>query len=149
MNRYLLSLCLAILLLTSCKDDEPLPVTDNLLTSVKAYDLDNNGNSADSRVDFVVLNNLNVSEYRIMVIPSSSSSSFTVSRAVSIPETSFEEVNTVPFENVYIITRLLSNLLDVNNEQIRNDLEYVVAVLVVGIGNHQLSGFSRPFTLTD
>jgi len=28
-------------------------------------------------------------------------------------------------------------------------VEYVVAVLVVGTGNHQLSEFSRPFTLKD
>jgi len=152
MNKYLLFLGLAIVLLTSCKDDEALPalqLTADLVTSVKAYDLDNNGNSSDIRVDFIVDNNLNVTEYRIMVVPSSSISSFNQSIAISIPEGNFLKIIPASSNNEYSITRLPSNLFDVNGEQIPNDLTYVIAILVVGTGNHQLSEFSTQFFLTD
>ena len=52
----------------SCSDEEPL-LSPNLVTDLRAYDLDNNGDASDIRVDFVVANNLNVTEYRIMILP--------------------------------------------------------------------------------
>ena len=108
MNKYLLFLGLAIVLLTSCKDDdEGLPLTPNLINVVKVYDLDNNGNSSDIRVDFIVDNNVNVTEYRIMVVPSSSISSFNQSIAISIPEGNFLRIIPASFNNEYSITRLL------------------------------------------
>jgi len=149
MNKYLLSLGLAIVLLTSCKDDEGLPLTPELVNRVKAYDLDNNGNSSDIRVDFKVRDNLNVTEYRAIVIPSNISNSFDVGNAITLPEERYLEIEPETFNNDYSITRLPSNFFDVNGEQIRVNLEYVVAVLVVGTGNQQLSEFSRPFTLQD
>ena len=142
---------LAILILAggllSCKDDEVLPLTPNLVNEVKAYDLDNNSNSSDIRVDFEVKNNVNVFEYRVMVIPSNTSSSFTESLAASIPETSYSEVNPESFTLEYSIKRLPSNILDINGNPIINGIEYVVAVFVFTSGNYQLSGFSKPFTL--
>jgi len=84
-----------------------------------------------------------------MIKPSSSSSSFTADLASGIPESNYFEVNPVPFENKYSISRLTSNLLDVNGDQIINGVEYVVAIFVFGTGSHQLSEFSRPFTLQD
>jgi len=141
MKKYILSLGLTIILLTSCK------LTTNLINVVKAYDLDNNGNSSDIRVDFNVTNNNNVTEYRIMVVPSNNSNSFDVGNAITLPEERYLEINPNIFENKYSITRLPSNFIDVNGEQIQVNLEYVVAVLVVGTGNHQLSEFSRPLTL--
>jgi len=150
MRNYSIFLILASLFCTSCNpDDGPLPLTPDLVTSVKAYDLDNNGNSSDIRVDFVINDNINVTEYRIMVIPSSVSNSFNESIAISIPRENFLSEFPVPFTTEYSINRLTSSLLDVNGGQIRNDIEYVVVVLVVGTGNHQLSSFSRPFTLKD
>ena len=149
MKKYTLSLIIAFLFLTSCKDDEGLPLAPDLVAKVKAYDLDNNGNSSDIRVDFGVINNLNVTEYRVMVVPSNISNSFNVGNAISLPAESYLEIVPESFKNAYSITRLPSNLFDVNGGQIRNLLEYVVAVLVVGTGNHQLSEFSRPFRLID
>jgi len=149
MKKYLLSLCLAILLLTSCKDDEGLPLTPDLVIEIRVFDLDNNGNSSDIRVDFEVRDNINVFEYRVMVIPSNTSSSFTVSLAAALPESNYLEVNPVPFETEYSIKRLPSSFLDVNGNQIINETEYVVAVLIFGTGNHQLSGFSKPLTVKD
>jgi len=148
MNKYLLSLGLASVLLTSCKDDDVLPLTPDLVTVVKAYDLDNNSNSSDIRVDFNVRDNNNVTKYRVMVISSNNSNSFDVGNAITLPEERYLEVVTEIFNNDYSITRLPSNFIDVNGEQIQVNLEYVVAVLVVGTGNHQLSEFSRPLTLT-
>ena len=84
-----------------------------------------------------------------MVIPSNTSSSFTVNHASAISESSYFDKEPVLFQTEYSITRLLPNLLDVNDEQIQVNFEYVVAVLVVGTGNFQLSEFSRPFTLLD
>ncbi len=111
MRNYFTFLGLAIVLLTSCKDDEPLPLTPDLVTSVKAYDLDNNANSSDIRVDFMVNDNINVTEYRIMVIPSSVSNSFNESIAISIPRENFLSEFPVPFTTEYSINRLTSSLL--------------------------------------
>jgi len=152
MRNYSPLLIVAIVLLTSCKDDEALsvlPLTPDLVTSVKAYDLDNNGNSSDIRVDFEVRDNINVFEYRVLIIPSNTSSSFTVSLAAALPESNYLEVNAVPFENKYSIKRLPTNLLDANGDQIINGVEYVVAIFVFGTGNHQLSEFSSPLTVKD
>jgi len=82
--------------------------------------------------------------------PSSELCSWTYSRnAITLPEERYLEKVPETFNNDYSITRLPSNFIDVNGEQIQVNLEYVVAVLVVGAGNHQLSLFSRPFTLKD
>ena len=60
--------------LLACSEEEA-PLTPNLVTEVGAYDLGNNGDASDIRVDFMVSNNLNVEEYRIMVIPAIGSAS--------------------------------------------------------------------------
>jgi len=149
MRPYSTLLIITVLIFTSCDKIPVLPLTENLVTSVNAYDLDNNGNSSDIRVDFNVRDNNNVFEYRIMIIPSSSSSSFTADLASGIPESNYLEVNTVPFETKYPISRLPSNLLDIKGDQIINGVEYVVAIFVFGTGSHQLSEFSRPFRLIE
>ena len=90
-----------------------------------------------------------MSGYRIIVVPSNIINSFDVGNAITLPEERYLEIESQTFNNDYSITRLPSNLFDVNDEQVRNNLEYVVVVLVVGIGNHQLSEFSIPFTLRE
>jgi len=148
MNKYAILLIIAVLIFTSCKDDdEGLPLTPDLVTSIRAFDLDNNGNSSDIRVDFNVRDNNNVTEYRIMVVSSNNSNSFDVGNAASLPESNYLEVNPVTFDNEYSESRLPSSLLDVNGDQIINGVEYVVAIFVFGTGTHQLSEFSRPLTL--
>ncbi len=129
---------------------EPLPqIGPDLVREIRAYDLGNIGNGSDIRVDFDVQNNLNVREYRIMVFPTNSSTSFNVAIASKLGPASYVAVLPVPIEDRYSVKRLTSGLLDVNGNPIQNRLEYVVAILVEGIGNFQLSEFSRPFTLKD
>jgi hypothetical protein len=155
----------AFILLTSCGDDPVLPLTPNQISELKAYDLNNNGNSSDIRVNFEVTDNLNVHEYRIMIIPAASSSSFQKSTAASVPEASFFKVFPEGLKNKYSIGSLPFSLLDVygdkiqgysefvrpildaNGEPIRHYLEYVATVFVLGVGDTQLSEFSRPFKL--
>ena len=146
------SLAILILVLAgllACSDDEVLPLTPDLVSEIHAYDLDNNGNSSDIRVDFVINDNLNVIEYRIMIVPSGFSTSFDNTDAASIPKTGYFEIDPEVFKNDHSIKRLPSSLLDVNGEQIQSNLEYVAAVFVLGVSNNQLSEFSGAFTLRD
>jgi len=148
MRKYAILLIVAIVLLISCNpDDGQPPLTPDLVTTVNAYDLDNNGNSSDIRVDFKVENNLNVREHRVMILQSKDSSSFILDVASSIPKDNYLVIDPVPFETTYTINRLPSTFPDVNGALIVNGVEYVVAILVEGIGNFQLSEFSKPFTL--
>jgi len=147
-NLYILIFLVAGLF--SCGDDEALPLTPELVSEIHAYDLDNNGNSSDIRVDFEIKDNLNVIEYRIMIVPSSASTSFDEGSAASIPSTSYFEIEPEVFKNEHSIKRLPSSLLDVNGSPIQNDGEYVAAVFVIGEDDKQLSQpFSLPFVLTD
>jgi len=148
MKQYSTILILVVAGLFSCEDEGPL-LTPNLVSSVKAYDLDNNGNSSDIRVDFEVKDNLNVIEYRVMVVPSGFSNSFDENDAASIPSASYLRIEPEVFKNEHSIKRLPSGFLDVNGEQIQSNLEYVAAVFVKGTGRNQLSEFSRPFRLKD
>jgi len=149
MRKYAILLITAIALLTSCKDDEAIPLTPELVIEVRAFDLDNNGNSSDIRIDFQVDNNLNVVEYRVMIVPFNLSSSFTLEIASTIPEQSYFRITPESFQIEYSINRLPVNLIDVNGNSVKNEVEYVGIVLTVGKGNNQLSEFSRPFTLKD
>jgi len=149
MRNYSIFLILASLFCTSCNPDDGF--IPKRVTEVNAFDLDNNGNVSDIRVDFIVTDNLNVTEYRIMVIPANSSNSFDQNVAVSISNDSYFEETPIPFTSEYTIPRLPSTLLDVNGALITNGVEYVVVILVVeiveGTVNYQLSEFSRPYTL--
>ena len=69
MKQSLILLIVALAGLFSCGDDEVLPLTQFQVTSVKAFDLGNGGNAGDIRVHFGVKDNLNVIQYRVMVIP--------------------------------------------------------------------------------
>ena len=77
------------------------------------------------------------------------STSFSEEIAVSIPPSSYLEVPPQSFKVEYNIDRLPAELLDVNANRIKTNIEYVVAVLVVGVGDHQLSKFSTAFILLD
>ncbi len=136
--------------LLSCNEPDPfLPLNTGLIPTVKAYDLDNNGNGSDIRVDFEVKDNNNVIEYRIMVVPSSLKNSFNEDIAASISEESYFRLVPESFENEYSIKRLPSGLLAINGTQIQNEKEYVAAVFVLGKDNVQLSGYSGQIFLRD
>jgi len=71
-----------------------------------------------------------------------------VGNAITLPEERYLEIEPEPFNNDYSI-RLPSNLVDFDGGQIRNNLEYVVAVLVVGTGTiKQIRRFKQSKMLT-
>ena len=134
--------------ISSCSEDIVPPLTPDLV-SILAYDLGNSGNASDIRVDFFVKNNLNVIEYRVMVVPSASSNAFDEGIAESLPVENLVIIFAESSKITYSINRLPSSLLDVNGAPITDGISYVVVVLAVGNGDQQLSEFSKPFTLID
>ncbi len=149
--KLLLTILIVVLagLLSCNKDEVGLPLTPELVSEIHTYDLDNNGNSSDIRLDFKVENNLNVVEYRIMIVPLSVGTSFIEEIAASVPPTNYLEVPPESFQNQYSIVRLPAGLLNVNGGQIQNGIEYVAAVYVIGEDDQQLSELSLPFILKD
>jgi len=143
-----LAILILIIGLLSCDSADPfLPLTPGLVEEIKAYDLDNNGNSSDIRVDFEVKDNLNVIEYRIMVLPSSLENAFDEDIASSIASTSYFRIEPENFTVEYSIKRLPPGLLDINGGQIQENIEYLAVVFAVGKDNFELSGYSGYFTL--
>ncbi len=75
--------------LASCSEPDLKPLSPDLVSSIKVYDLDNNGNSSDIRMSFAVENNLGVFAYRVMIVPQVLSNSFTTEAAASISQQSY------------------------------------------------------------
>ena len=142
-------LILAVFAAFSCSDDAPKPLTPELVTEVYAIDLDNNGDASDIRVDFEVLDNLNVLEYRIVILPANLKNAFDQGVAEALTGTRYLAVDVQSFELEYSVSRLPSSVLDVNGLPIVQGQPYVAVVYVVGEGTRQLSPFSREFTLQD
>ena len=150
MKKSLTILILVAAALFSCDGPKPsLPLTPDLVSKIKAYDLDNNGNSSDIRVDFLVQDNQNVEEYRIMIVPTSLSFAFNKDIAASIQPESYLEVLPQSFQVNYSLKRLPVGLLDVNGNPIINGNDYVAVLLVDGTDNQQISEFSGSFSLRD
>jgi len=140
-----------LFILFACSDDavvQVLPLSDNI-TEVNAYDLDNNNNGSDIRVDFEVSSNLNVSEYRVMILPSSSSNSFTEESALSVPQESYFSVSPQTDVLEYSINRLPANLLDVTGNQISNGIDYEVILFVIGTENQRISSKFADIIIND
>ena len=117
---------------SSCNQETEIVLTENLVEELHAYDLDNNGNASDIRVDFVVKDNLNVLEYRVMVVPEDQKDSFDESMADKVPRESYWEVYPEGFQFEYTVDRLPEDLLDINGNLISNDNDYRVFILTVG-----------------
>jgi len=133
----------------ACDDDAiVLPLNDNI-NEVKAYDLDNNNNGSDIRVGFEVSSNLNVTEYRVMIVPSSSSNSFTEDVASTVPQESYFSVSPQTDVLEYSINRLPASLLDVTGNQISNGIDYEVMLFVIGTGNQRISTESVEIMIID
>lgn len=132
----------------ACNDDEVIPLTPDLVTETKLYDLGNNGDASDLRVDFKVNDNLNVAEYRVMILPSSIPIDVSVAQALS--QSSY--VSIAPSTGItYSVNRLPASLLDVNGNAVTNGTPYTSGVLAVGTGDVQLSSgaFSGRVVLAD
>jgi len=149
MKPSLAILILALAGLLSCNEDEFLPLNPDLIVEITTYDLGNGGNAGDIRIDFEVTDNLNVEEYRIMIIPEASSSTFNEEGAEITPRTNYATIFPEAFKIEYSLDRLPSTLLDVNGSPVQNDFNYVAAIYVVGKSERQLSQFSMPFFIRD
>jgi len=137
-----------LFLLFACDKDESPQLTPNLVDETKSYDLGNNGNASDIRVDFSVNDNINVTEYRVMILPATNT--IDVSIAQSLPQSSYFSITPGTLFD-YSVNRLPSELLDINRNSVTNGNTYVVTVLVVGTDNAQISqgGFSKEIELAD
>jgi len=149
MKPSLAILILAVAGLFSCVEDEFLPLNPDLIVEIITYDLGNGGNAGDIRIDFEVTDNLNVEEYRIMIILEASSSTFNEESAETTPRTNYATIFPEAFKIEYSLDRLPSTLLDVNGSPVGNDFNYVVAIYVVGKSERQLSQFTEPFFIRD
>ena len=134
--------------LFSCSEVEPEPLTPDLVTEVRAYDLGNNGDASDIRVDFDVRDNLNVEEYRILVVPTNAGN-LDLTSAAALPPPNYMEVLSEPFTTDYSVSRLTEDLLDVTGSPIQNDRQYEIVILVKGTREFQLSDDQSSLSLED
>ena len=116
------------------------------VTNVTAADNGDNNNASDLKVSFTKApNESNIKEYRIMVVKQANAGSFTEAQAKNVPY--FDRVPIGSnFEDV-----LRPTTRDVNNEPIRNLVDYQVFVLSVsnnGSISNALSAPSAPIKLT-
>lgn len=116
------------------------------VTNVTAADNGDNNNASDLKVSFTkAANESNIKEYRIMVVKQANAGSFTEAQAKDVPY--FDRVPIGSnFEDV-----LRPTTRDVNNEPIRNMVDYQVFVLSVsnnGSISNALSAPSAPIKLT-
>lgn len=116
------------------------------VTNVTAADNGDNNNASDLKVSFTkAANEANIKEYRIMVVKQTNAGSFTEAQAKNVPY--FDRVPIGSnFEDV-----LRPTTRDVNNEPIRNSVDYQVFVLSVsnnGSISNALSAPSAPIKLT-
>ncbi|MBT2762890.1 copper amine oxidase N-terminal domain-containing protein [Paenibacillus sp. ISL-20] len=114
-------------------------------TNVTAADVSDNNNASDLKVSFTkAANETNIKEYRIMVVKQANAGNFNVAQANNVSY--FDRVPIGSnFEDV-----LRPGTRDVNNETIRNMVDYQVFVLSVSNNgsNNALSAPSAPIKLT-
>jgi len=120
------------------------------VSNVRASDVANNGNGRDLKVEFNHASDAsNISEYRIMVVPKSSSYSFDASKA-SNKNTKYTAVSTSGSSTSRVLD---ANATDIDGGEIINGKPYYVYVLSVGKGSsnniYTLSNPSLEITLQD
>ena len=147
---FILAIIAVMTMVMACDKGDPPGITPDLVTEILAFDLGNAGDASDIRVDFTVENNLNVVEYRIMVIPAGQIGLFEASEAEAVPQVHYVDI--IPedlLETEYSISRLPQGLTDIHAQTISNDNDYVVVVFVVGTGQVQLSKPTRTLSLRE
>ena len=143
--------CLVLLssILLACSSDDLIPLTPDLVSEIKVYDLGNNGNASDMRVDFRVENNLNVLEYRVMLVRAEAVGSFDVEVAAAVGSGFYYEIEPTAIDLQYSISRLPETLTDILGNVIVENQNFVVVILALGTGDRQLSEPSESITLQD
>ncbi|OKP85142.1 hypothetical protein A3844_18000 [Paenibacillus helianthi] len=120
------------------------------VSNLSVSDVDDYGDGRDLRVSFThATDETYISQYRIMVVPASYSSSFSLSDANNVSSTYYTTVSTTGSTTNQVLT---SSTRDVRGALIKDGINYKVYVLSIGNGNYSgsnvLSGESPVITLS-
>ncbi|MGF7048941.1 hypothetical protein J2T13_003449 [Paenibacillus sp. DS2015] len=118
------------------------------VTNISVSDVNDYGDGRDLSVAFNrVSDESNISHYRVMIVPSSYSSSFNLAAANAVSSANFTQVN----KTGYNLTQILSsNARDIYGALIQNGVSYKVFVLSVsnGSSSNTLSSSSSAISLS-
>jgi len=143
----LLSILVFIILVTACSDKNE-PELVQRTTEISAFDVGNEGNSSDIRVNFGMEQIAGIGEFRILVIPSALSDEFEKGSALNLSSDSYTNVKITTTDLSYSVR--LSVKTDVEGNPVTNNKEYVIKILMIGDKFNQLSLIeSNKITLTD
>ena len=131
------------LIVYSCSEDHPAPGLSDNVYAIRVFDVGNNHNASDIRVDFLVENEKGISEYRIIVVKNDQRE-LSVGELEQLPTTAYNSF--VPVAAAKSIV-LKENQRDRDGEVIVINQEYVVVIYTPE--NKRLSGPSLPFQLKD
>ncbi|MFB7156935.1 stalk domain-containing protein [Lysinibacillus sp. NPDC056232] len=105
------------------------------VSNLLASDVNDYGDGRDLYVSFTkAADESNISHYRIMVVPTSYYSNFSLSDANNVSSSNYSTVNKSGNNNYGLA--LSGNARDVRGNSIKNDTSYRVYVLSVGYGNY-------------
>ncbi|MEC0368465.1 copper amine oxidase N-terminal domain-containing protein [Paenibacillus chibensis] len=120
------------------------------VTAVKASDVNDYGDGRDISVSFnQPQNTSNILNYRIMVVKTKDTGSFSLNAANAVASSNYTTVSKT--SSTTITSTLNSTTRDTSGEYIKNGVSYTVYVLSVANGSNvtsQLSSASSAFTLT-
>lgn len=145
MKKIINVLCLITLMISCGEDSFQLPT--NIYTIEKVYDIGNNGNAEDIRVETTALSTFNLSdlvEARLIITKASKSfsadqiTSLAAERYFSIPVTSTASQVTKP-----------SMIKDADGDNVTNDIAYKVYIGVLGKQDSKQLSEPKELTLSD
>ena len=146
MSKYFFIIIISIIAFTSC---QPITesVTDESVTEVNAYVVGNYGNVSNIKVEFVVANNSDVKEYRIILLRHKNRRAFNSKIVNKLSDDQYLKI--IPRQSIlkYFIPRLPSGLKPFNRT-LPIEGDYVINIVVVRNDNSMLiSKFSNSFRL--
>ncbi|MEK3686524.1 copper amine oxidase N-terminal domain-containing protein [Paenibacillus sp. FSL R10-2736] len=108
------------------------------VTNLSVTDVNDNGDGRDLRVSFThASDETYVSQYRILVVPTSYYSSFSLSDANNVSSANYSSVGTSGSTTSQVLT---SSARDVRGNLLKNEISYRVYVLSIGSGSYAGSG---------
>jgi len=146
MSKYFFILIISIISFSSC---QPITesVTDESVTEVNAYVVGNYGNVSNIKVEFVVANDSDVKEYRIILLRDIAKRYFKSETVNKLSDDQYLKI--IPRQSLlkYSIPRLPSGLMPIDRILPR-EADYVINIAVVRKGNSiSISKFSNTFRL--
>jgi hypothetical protein len=131
----------------ACKDDKAFELPDSLFTINKAYDVANNNNSTDVRVEFTASSSINTSdlvEVRLVIVKASS-----VFGADQINTLTTGNFFSVPISSSAKQVIKPGSIKDVEGNAVANDIPYKIYIAVVGKDNAKQLSNAMELTLLD